>query len=377
LKPSDPSTLLPDLPQGAEILVARLRSLGDIVLETPAIAVLHAWRPDLRIFVLIEKRFAAALEGNPAVAGLIFSRGFSETSAEIRRHKFPVIFNQHGGPRSALLTAASGARFRVGWKGFQYSFVYNVPVSDAAEFYGQPVVHTVEHRISQFYATGLPRGPIPPARVYPQADALSRIFQFLAGHRIAAPYAVLQPEARAPEMRWPAEKFAEIARWLRAAHGIASVVNLSASSAPLSAEIHAAFANGAANADTTANASTIADSLPLPDLIALISQARLFIGNDSGPVHLAAASGTPAVVIYGPANPAQWRPWQSEHRVVSTGAQFRALRGDKTVAINQPKPISAIAVDEVRSACEQLLAQKISRAPVETVPAALKFVKGN
>ncbi len=354
--------------------MARLRSLGDIALETPAIAALHAWRPDLRIFVLIEKRFAAALEGNPAVAGLIFSRGFSETSAEIRRHKFPVIFNQHGGPRSALLTAASGARFRVGWKGSQFSFVYNVPVPDAAEFYGQPVVHTVEHRMSQFYATGLPRGPIPPARVYPQAEALSRVSQFLAAHGIAAPYAVLQPEARVAEMRWPAEKFAELARWLRDTHGIASVVNLSAASAPLSAEIRAAFANGAVNtaANVAVNAATIADSLPLPDLIALISQARLFIGNDSGPVHLAAASATPAVVIYGPTNPVQWRPWQSEHRVVTTGAQFRALRGDKTVAINQLKPISAIAVDEVRSACEQLLAQKISRAPVETVPAGIK-----
>ena len=349
--------------------MARLRSLGDIVLETPVLAALHAWRPDLRIFVLIEKRFAAALEGNPAVAGLIFSRGFFETSAEIRRHKFPVMFNQHGGPRSALLTAFSGARFRVGWKGFQYSFVYNVPVPDAAEFYGQPVVHTVEHRMSQFYATGLPRGPIPPACIYPQADALSRVSQFLAANGIAAPYAVLQPEARAPEMRWPSEKFAELARWLRDTHGVDSIVNLSAASAPLSAEIRAAFANGAASA---ANAATIADSLPLPDLIALISQARLFIGNDSGPVHLAAASGTPAVVIYGPTNPAQWRPWQSEHRVVSTGAQFRALRGDKTVAINQPSPISAIAVDEVRSACEQLLAQEISRAPVESVPAGIK-----
>ncbi|HWF38750.1 MAG TPA: glycosyltransferase family 9 protein [Candidatus Acidoferrales bacterium] len=369
MKPSDPSTLLPDLPPGAEILVARLRSLGDIVLETPAIAALHAWRPDLRIFVLIEKRFSAALEGNPAIAGLIFSRGFFETSSEIRRHRFPVIFNQHGGPRSALLTAASGARFRVGWRGFQYSFIYNVPVADSAEFYGQPVVHTVEHRISQFYATGLPREPIPSARVYPRADALSRVSQFLAAQGIAAPYAVLQPEARAPEMRWAAKKFAEIARWLRDTHGIATVVNLSAASAPLSAEIRAAFANSAVNAN---NVAIIAESLPLPDLIALISQARLFIGNDSGPVHLAAACGTPAVVIYGPTNPAQWRPWQSEYRVVSTGTQFRALRGDKTVAISQPKPISAIAVDEVRSACEQILAQKISRAPVEKVPAELK-----
>jgi heptosyltransferase III len=357
LKLSDPSSLLPNLPPGAEILVARLRSLGDMVLETPALAALHAWRPDVRIFVLIEQRFAPALEGNPAIAGLIFSRGFFETVADIRHHRFPAMFNQHGGPRSALLTAASGAQFRVGWKGFQYSWVYNVRVPDADEFYGKPIVHTVEHRMSQFYATGLPRGPIPVARIYPQNDAVSRVSKLLAGHGVAAPYAVLQPEARTTEMRWPAEKFAEIAHWLSEKHGIASIANLSAPGLRHAAEMRHAFAN----------AAIIPEPLPLAELIALISGARLFIGNDSGPVHLAAASGTPAVVIYGPTNPAQWRPWQSEHRVVSTGAQFRALRGDKTIAVNEPRPISAIDVAEVRAACEQLLSQESSRKPVENL----------
>ena len=357
MKLSDSSSLLPNLPRGAEILVARLRSLGDIVLETPALAAFHAWRPDLRIFVLIEERFAPALEGNPTIAGLIFSRGFLETSRKIRQHRFRMMFNQHGGPRSALLTAASGARFRVGWKGFQYSFVYNVRVPDAAEFYGQPIVHTVEHRMSQFYAMGLPRGPIPPALIYPQHEALERVGKLLAGHGVSSPYAVLQPEARTSEMRWPAEKFAELARWLHEKHGIASIVNLSASDSP----------SAPATRATLTNAAVIPESLSLPELIALISRARLFIGDDSGPVHLAAAAGTPTVVIYGPTNPAQWRPWQSEHRVVSTGAQFRALRGDKTIAINEPKPISAIDVDEVRAACEELLSQEISRNPTESL----------
>ncbi len=143
------------------MLVARLRSLGDIILETPSIAALHAWRPDLRICVLIEPRFKAALEGNSAITDVLFSSGFTDTAACLRQRRFPVVFNQHGGPRSALLTAVSGSPLRVGWKGFQFSFVYNVQVPDAREFYGRPVVHAVEHRISQFYWTGLPRGPIP------------------------------------------------------------------------------------------------------------------------------------------------------------------------------------------------------------------------
>jgi ADP-heptose:LPS heptosyltransferase len=354
LKTSDAASLLPSLPQGAEILIVRPRSLGDIVLETPAIAALHAWRPDLRIYLLIEERFAPALAGNPAIAGLIFSRGFWKTRQDLRRRNFAAVFNQHGGPRSVLLTAASGTKWRVGWKGFQYAFLYNVTVPDAAEFYGQPVVHTAEHRMSQFYWTGLPRGPIPRAQVYPQAEAIERVGKMLAENGVTAAYAVLQPEARTAEMRWPIEKYGEIARWLRRKQGVTSVVNVSAATAEAE-KIRAQLAGDA----------VIPSTLPLADLIALISRARIFIGNDSGPVHLAAAAGTPAVVMYGPTNPAQWHPWQSPHRVVTTGAEFRAIRGDKTVPVREPRSIAAISVDEVRAACEELLTQEASRASTE------------
>lgn len=343
--------MLPGLPKGAEILILRLRSLGDLVLETPAISALNEWRPDLRIFVLAEEKFAGALEGNPAITGLLYSRGFLPTAADMRRHRFRIVFNQHGGPRSALLSAASGATYRVGWKGFQYSFVYNVTVPDAAEFYGKPVIHTVEHRMSQFYCAGLPRSPIPPARVFPQAAAADRVRNILLPHGGRdAPYAVLQPEARTATMRWPAENFAEVARWLREKHGITSIVNLSASGlqAP---QVRAALESVA----------IVPEPLDLRELIALISGARLFIGNDSGPVHLAAAAGTPAVVIYGPTNPVQWRPWQCEHRLVTTGAEFEAVRGDKIVPTSEPRAISSISVDEVRAACADLLGQNSAR----------------
>ena len=175
------------------------------MLETPAIAALHSWRPDLRISVLVEPRFAPVLEGNSAISELILSRSLGETALDLLRRKFPIVFNQHGGPRSAMLTGASGSPLRVGWAGYQYSFLYNVAVPDAKEFYGTPAVHTVEHRISQFYFTGLPRGPIPRAQVFPQPDAIASVARKLAEKGIAAgkPYAVLQPGARLAGMRWP------------------------------------------------------------------------------------------------------------------------------------------------------------------------------
>jgi heptosyltransferase III len=344
---NDSSSLLPDLPRDSRILIIRLRSLGDLVLETAAIAALKSWRPDLQISVLVEPRFAAVFEGNPAAAEVLLSSGLGATAFELRRRKFPVVFNQHGGPRSALLTGASGSPARVGWRGHQYSFLYNVQVPDAQEFYGRSSVHAVEHRLSQFCWTGLPHGPIPPTQVFPQPDARDSVRRKLTakGLSTAQPYAVLQPGARLPGMRWPVAKFAELAIWLREKYGMASVVNCGAQDEDVATEIRAAMQGSA----------IIPDNLDIRELIALISEVRLFVGNDSGPAHLAVALQKPTVVIFSFTDPEQWRPLHAESGVVSTGAKFDHPRGDKAVLINEPRPISSISTDEVREACSLLL----------------------
>ena len=346
---NDPAALLPGLPQGAEILIIRLRSLGDLVLETPAIAALHSWRPDLRISVLVEPCFAAVLEGNPAVTELIFSSGGAmETARKLRARHYPIVFNQHGGPRSAILTGFSGSPQRVGWTGYQYSFLYNVRVPDAKEFYARDAVHTVEHRISQFYWAGLPRGPIPNARVFPQPDAAQSTVRKLAAKGIApgTPYAVLQPGARLPEMRWPVARFAKLARWLRERHGIESVVNLAAGDAGTAAEVGREMRD----------CSVIPNPpLDIRELIALIAGSRIVVGNDSGPIHVAAALQRPSVAIFSVTDPVQWHPWQSPHRVVQTGAKFHHPRGDKSIVASNPRPIASITFEEVRDACEDML----------------------
>jgi heptosyltransferase-2/heptosyltransferase-3 len=156
-------------------------------------------------------------------------------------------------------------------------------------------------------------------------------------------------------MRWPVGKFAEISRWLRDTHGIASVVNLSAQEEAIAAQVR----------NEMRGSAVVPEGFDLRELIALVAGSSLFVGNDSGPAHLAAATGSPAVVIYGSTNPAQWRPWGTEHRVVETGAKFRAVRGDKTIVESAPRRIEDIGVEEVRAACEELLSAKSGNSRVE------------
>lgn len=328
MKPSELARILPCLPKGSEVLILRLRSLGDIVLLTPALAALHAWRPDLALVVLVEPRFASLLEGHPAVAEVLAFRGFGNAVRGLRRRRFPVVFNQHGGPTSALLAAAAGAPVRVCWSGCQFSFFYNALAPPAVEFFGPRKVHTVEHRMTQFYAAGLPRGPIPPARIYPQRDATASVAAILAQRGIAPgkPYAVLHPGGAYPTKRWSLEGFAEIARWLEAEHGVTPVVSLGPGDRTI-----AAAARRQCN-----DAAVVLEEhvLPLREMVALIAGARLFLGNDSGPAHVATATGRPAVVIFGSTDSATWRPWQTDHRIVQNDFPCNPCRGDRCYAFS-------------------------------------------
>ena len=205
--------------------------------------------------------------------------------------------------------------------------------------------------MSQFYWTGLPRGPIPSTQVYPQADVRNQYWNF-GRERNRAGRAVCGVAARCPSAgdalaRWP--NLPKLLGWLRKAHGIATVVNLGAQETEALPEIQRTMQDQAAIPNAP---------LDLRELIALIAGSRIFIGNDSGPAHLAAALRRPSVVIFSLTDPIQWRPWHAPHRIVQTGASFDHPRGDKAIVTNNPRSISSIDVAEVQSACEGLLSAK-------------------
>jgi len=327
----------------------RLRSLGDVVLLTPALAAVHSWRPDLRLCALVEKSCAPVLEGNPAVAEIVVTEDFFPTARKLRRRKFPVIYNQHAGPRSALLTAAIGAPKRVCWTRRQFSFLYNVLVTDPGD-----KIHTVEQRMEQFYATGLPRGPIPPARVYPQKDAQENAARKLAAAGIArgAAYAVMHPGGKYFTKRWDVEKFIGLARWLAAEKGVTPVFSAGGPERDIAAALR----------EASGGEFAILDTLDLRELIALIAGARIYIGNDSGPTHVAAAAGRPVAAIFGSSSSVHWRPWATAHRVVQNEFACNPCAGDRCYAFDRPQCILSVTLEQVKRACEELLEESVNTA---------------
>jgi heptosyltransferase III len=274
-------TILEQLPGASRVAVIRLRSLGDCVLTTPALNLLKRTRPDLNIGVVVEPRFSAVFENNPTVAGLI-----SPTWQAVRKWKPRLCVNLHGGTRSQIMTALSGAQWRAGFAHHSTTLAYNVTIPRAQRILGvNRIVHTAEHLASAFFALGVPLQPIPRAQLFAAESALK------------GKYAVLHPFASAPEKQWPADRFCELARYLQLWN------------------ITPVFLAGERDDATPFRAHQVVQGT-LSDAKAVLSKATVFIGNDSGPAHIAAAFGIRSVVLFSTSNPAIWAPWRTESEVI-------------------------------------------------------------
>lgn len=294
------SRVLDSLPTHARVAVIRLRSLGDCVLTTPAIEILKQSRPDLRISVVVEDRFAPVFERNPAIETLLPPK-----ISALRAWRPELCLNLHGGTRSAALTAASGARHRAGFAHFRFPQAYTIAIPRAQEILGvDRVVHTAEHLASAMFYLGAPPAEIPRARL------------FAAPPAHAGAYAVIHPVASQPDKTWPADRFLAVVPKL----GVEPIF-IAGPGEDLSA--FAAYRTRA--------------GAPLDEVKSLLAGASLFLGNDSGPAHMAAAFGLPAVVLFGSSDIDVWRPWKTHAE-----------------AIASPGGIGAIAVDRVLEALARL-----------------------
>jgi len=294
------SNLLERLPSGSRIAVIRLRSLGDCVLTTPALELLKAHRPDLRIGVVVEDPWRAIFEEHEILP--------PQRSA-LRAWHPRAVLNLHGGTRSMWLTATSGAEIRAGFAHHAYSFLYTDKIPRAQEILGDARrVHTAEHLASAMFWMGVPRIEIPRARLHAGATSL------------AGAYAVLHPFASTPQKAWPAGHFIAVAEHLRDNAGLEPV-----------------FLAGPADDPCAFTRFRVVRNAPLAEVKSLMAGAQLFIGNDSGPAHIAAAFGVPVVVLFGPSDPVNWAPWRTEAQVLTN-----------------PDAIDQISVREVIAAADSL-----------------------
>jgi lipopolysaccharide heptosyltransferase II len=299
------------------ILLVRLRQIGDVVFTTPAVRALRCRFPDAHISYLVEPTSAPVVQGNPHIDDVIIappSRGGSGLVGEIalirrlRRERFDLAIDFHGGPRASLLTWLSGAPERIGYRVVGRSWMYTTRVDRARTLRPR---HSVENQWDLLSPLDI---ALPPRRDSPvempeDAAAAAAVAGRLSEADIAsgARLVVMHVSAGNPFRRWPEPSFAAVAAALAAAADVAVAVTAGPSDLEAARRVIADARRRAAAAGPR-----ILDcgEFSLLELKALVERAALYIGGDSGPLHVAATSRVPIVALYGPTLPARSAPWR-------------------------------------------------------------------
>jgi ADP-heptose:LPS heptosyltransferase len=307
--------------------------MGDCLLLTGPVRALKEEFAGFRIAVLVEARFATCFDGNPDIHEILIARGKWTTAASLMTRRFNAIVNLHGGPTSLAYSCFAWGK-RIGAEHYRASKLYHglvpAPVS---------LAHTVESIMAQLQWLGVRRERAPELRYEPHPAEAARIQERLKGR----PYVVIHPAALMGTKRWDAQRFGEVARTL-ASRGFTIVVT--------SGPGEELFASQVAR---EVEGVVILLGLTIPELAELIRGARLYIGNDAGPMHLAAAVGTPVVAVWGSSDSRRWRPWAVEHRVVQNPFECNPCPGYRCLVAPSPLCIESVSVEQVNAAVGELL----------------------
>ncbi len=332
------------------VLVVRLRSIGDTVLSTPSLIALKRFLPEAQIDILLEDWVAPVLKGFDMVDNVLTvgkdAKSRIETAWQIRRNKYDVAFNLHGGTTAAFFVSASGAKHRVGYKNYQYSFLYNHLLSSSADFWQREKTHSAEQQLALLGFVGVPVSDKPRSRLIVTEQDAKEMDLFLHIYGIdEGEIALIHPAAAFDTKQWSAENFAKVIDYL-ASRNIFSVVVASPKEEHTINEI-------------SEKTSTIFHSftdLTLPEIKALASRAKIFVGNDSGIAHIAAAVETPSVVVFGSSNINHWRPWtDTPNEIVFEKMHCQPCAGYFCKEYGEPECIKRIPFENVTKAIEKIL----------------------
>ncbi len=351
------------------ILLIRLRLIGDVVFTTPVIRALRRLYPDAHLAYLVEPLAAPVVVGNPHLDDVIVApdpRAPGRIAADValarrlRRGRYDVVFDLHGGPRSALLAWATGARRRVGYAVAGRRWLYTERVARPRVLRAR---HSVQNQWDLLSALGIAAPDrerdrtemaVAPAAVASVAAKLGSV-GLAPGHQ---PLIVVHVSAGNPFRRWPASAFVTLLTRLVEHEPRRRILVVSGPSEQSAARSIGAQARSALGP----LGGAIVDDLEfdLAELRALMDVAALFVGGDSGPLHVAGTSNVPVVGLYGPTLAARSAPWRPGG-CVTESVEWEELAcrpcNQRRCAPGDFRCLAGLPADRVATAAERTLAR--------------------
>jgi heptosyltransferase-3 len=351
-----------DLNSVHRALVIKLRHHGDVLLASPVFTVLKNHAPHLEIDALVYKDTAEMLTLHPAISRVhtidrhwkkmgLWRQAKAEWAllSDLRRRGYDLVIHLTEHPRGAWIKRLTGARWGVArslpHKGrfWRRSFTHFYPFPR-----GTPR-HTVELHLDALRRIGIhpeeaERGLV----LTPGDEAEIFVRALLAGHHLAGgDFIHLHPTSRWLFKCWPVE---HATRLIEALQGQGHAVILTAAPDPQEMERVQKIA-----APLSRPVINLAGQLSLKQLAALSARAKLFIGVDSAPMHIAAAMRTPVIALFGPSGDKEWGPWMTARRVLASDHVCRPCGNDGCGGGKTSECLAAIPVDRVLAAVHELL----------------------
>ena len=344
------------------ILICRLSHIGDCIPTLPLLSALRRSMPQAWIAWAVEKPTPQLLEHHPDLDELItIPKGWlkkpktiAQVRKQLRSYAFDIALDPQSIAKSALLAWVSGANTRIGFKGEhgrELSSLFNNQCIEPKSS------HLVDRSLELLECLGI-EDRAPEFNLPLRDSATCYINQFLLERGLAENrYFVINPGASWPSKRWENDRFGEVARNLHQKTGLLPIVSWAGDEELEMATTICANSGGAA---------ILAPRTDLQQLAALLQDAEIYLGCDTGPLHMAAALGTRCVGLYGPTRPqdsgaygqihfALQNEYQSGNSRQRRGGTNRAM---KTITVPQVidtccRALAAIRVAEVKSSIER------------------------
>ncbi len=307
-------------------LFIRIRSLGDTVLFTPTIENFRRACPQAWLSVVVDRASASVLADNPDIDEIIVSASgnrpdrFLSFASKLLRRRFDLAIDFHGGPRGALAAFLSRAKYRVGWQESGHSFVYNVRVPRAREVLKTTsVIHTVAKNLAPLVTIGVPIVSTA-TRLFVGAEERRSLDVKLrvAGVDGDRPILLVHVGATKKRKEYPAEGLARVLSSYLKEGRMQPVMLGSPDDLARWALIEELLSE-----EARARVTSLVGKISICEVKALCEQASVFLGPDSGLMHIADALGTSCVALFGKTELRLWHPWQSAHIVLRPCAEVR------------------------------------------------------
>ncbi|MBI5183638.1 MAG: glycosyltransferase family 9 protein [Nitrospinae bacterium] len=305
-----------NLPNKAKILIIRLRSLGDLVLNTACYKIVKEDLPSCELSVLVESPLQEVIGGNPYVDNIIvWDKDKIRSSIinqirfinyNIRRQGYDMVLDMHGGPRSAIFTFFSKAKYRVGLEDNRRGLAYNIKVKVKSSS-SSTTIHALEFQIGILKGLGC---RVDHARPYIHISEDDRLKadSLLKGVGIADDdkIAVIHPAVVKRHNEWQPDKFALIADYYQQQRGLNILFTCGPNQGSQIERIGRFMKS---------NLISLAEKTTIKDLASILQRSKFLLCHNSGPMHLGAAMGVPVFALFGPVYPTGWRPLGDKHHV--------------------------------------------------------------